>query len=71
MNPFQKNPFVNNKNAKIVGYNPEFSEKNKLEKIKMDMTKLKYDRPEEESKKQKKEMTINEKINSLKNINRQ
>lgn len=43
MNPFQKNPFVKNKETIIKGYNPKLDEQNKLENIKLNMTKLKYE----------------------------
>ena len=69
MNPFQKNPFVNNKDTKIIGYNPGFQEKNKLEKIKIGMNKLKQIKPIEEKKIKPNEMTVSEKIEALKNIN--
>jgi hypothetical protein len=45
MNPFQKNPFVKNKETIIKGYNPKLEEQNKLENIKLNMTKLKYEKP--------------------------
>lgn len=70
MNPFQKNPFVNNKNVTIKGYNPELNEKNKLENIKIKMNKLKQIKPIEEQKIEKKQMTVQEKINMLNNINK-
>ncbi len=70
MNPFQKNPFVNNENkTKIVGYNPGFQEKNKLENIKMEMNKLKQIKPIEQEKVKPNKMTVSEKIEALKNIN--
>lgn len=70
MNLFQKNPFVNNKNTTIQGYNPELNEKNKIEKIKINMNKIKQVKPIEEKKIEKKQMTVQEKINMLNNINR-
>jgi hypothetical protein len=69
MNPFQKNPFIKNENkTRIVGYNPEFQEKNKLENIKLGMTKLKI-KPIEQKPIKKNNMTVNEKIEAIKNIN--
>ena len=68
MNLFQKNPFVNNENVKE--YNNDFNEKNKLEKIKMDMYKAKQATPVEIPKQEKKQITVKEKIDLLKNINR-
>ncbi len=69
MNPFQKNPFMNNNNAQIKGYNPDFQEKNKIENIKMSMNKLKQIKPIEKQENSKPQMTVSEKIEALRNIN--
>lgn len=69
MNPFQKNPFMNNNNAQIKGYNPDFQEKNKIERIKMDMNKVKQLKPIEKQEEQRPQMTVSEKIDALRNIN--
>lgn len=43
MNPFNKNPFANtNTNTKIVGNNIQFDEKQKLDNIRENMSKLKF-----------------------------
>ena len=68
MNLFQKNPFVSNIEQKK--YNNDFNEKNKLEKIKMDMYKAKQTKPIEIQKNEQTPMTVKEKIDLLKNINR-
>ena len=70
MNQFQKNPFVNKENTTIKGYNTEFNEKNKIEKIRINMSKIKQIKPIEQKTSEKKQMTIQEKINMLKDINR-
>ena len=69
MNPFQKNPFVNNNNSTVKGYNPDFQEKNKLERIKMQMNQIKQIKPIEQEQKEKPQMTVSEKIDALRNIN--
>lgn len=44
MNPFNKNPFANSNtpSTKIVGNNVQFNEKQKLENIRENMAKLKF-----------------------------
>ena len=69
MNPFQKNPFMNNNNTQIKGYNPDFQEKNKIENIKMTMNKIKQIKPIEKQENTKPQMTVSEKIEALRNIN--
>ena len=69
MNPFQKNPFINNTKSTIKGYNPQFEEKNKIESIKINMAKLKQIKPKEELKPIEKKSTVSEKIEALRNIN--
>ena len=69
MNPFQKNPFMNNGNTQIKGYNPDFQERNKIENIKMNMNKIKQIKPIEKQENTKPEMTVSEKIEALRNIN--
>lgn len=72
MNPFQKNPFVSNSNSKVVGYNPEFDEKKKIENIRENMAKLKFLKPtvSENNKKEEITLSVNDKVNLLKNINK-
>ena len=69
MNPFQKNPFMNNNNTQIKGYNPDFQERNKIENIKMNMNKIKQIKPIEQQNNTKPKMTVSEKIEALRNIN--
>lgn len=69
MNPFQKNPFMNNNNTQIKGYNPDFQERNKIENIKMNMNKIKQIKPIEQQNNTKPQMTVSEKIEALRNIN--
>ena len=68
MNPFQKNPYLKNNNTQIKGYNTAFQEKNKLEKIKLEMNNTKL-KPIEKQENIKPQMTVSEKIEALKNIN--
>lgn len=68
MNPFQKNPFLKNNDTQIKGYNPAFQEKNKLEKIKLEMNNTKI-KPIEQKENTRPQMTVSEKIEALKNIN--
>ena len=68
MNPFQKNPFLKNNNTQIKGYNPAFQEKNKLEKIKLEMNNTKI-KPIEQKENTRPQMTVSEKIEALKKIN--
>lgn len=68
MNPFQKNPFLKNNDTQIKGYNPAFQEKNKLEKIKLEMNNTKI-KPVEQKENTRPQMTVSEKIEALKNIN--
>lgn len=69
MNPFQKNPFMNNSNTQIKGYNADFQERNKIENIKMNMNKIKQIKPIETKETPKPQMTVSEKIEALRNIN--
>ncbi len=68
MNPFQKNPFTQINNTKIAGNNIHFDEKKKIEKIKENMNRLKYQR--EEVPDQEKAISTKEKIDILKNLDR-
>ena len=58
---------MNNKSTNV--YNQEFQEKNKLERIKMDMNKVKQFKPIEKKEEQRPQMTVSEKIDALRNIN--
>ena len=67
MNLFNKNPFANNNtNTKIVGKKINFDEKQKLENIRENMAKLKFQKPQEVPT----EQTVKEKIDNLKNIDK-
>ena len=70
MNPFQKNPFISNSSSSIKGYNPQFDEKKKLDKIRDDMAKTKFIKPVQEKTIEKKELSKNEKVGFLRNINK-
>lgn len=71
MNPFQKNPFQKNSQTKIIGYNKTFDEKQKLENIRENMAKLKFSKPViTEQNKEEKIISTKDKIDLLKNINR-
>lgn len=74
MNPFNKNPFANTNNTKIVGNNIHFDEKQKLDSIKEKMAKLKFQTtqevPEEKPQNNQQEQSLADKIDNLKNINR-
>lgn len=69
MNPFQKNPFMNNNTTQLKGYNHDFQERNKIENIKMNMNKIKQIKPIEKTEPTKPQMTVSEKIEALRNIN--
>lgn len=70
MNPFQKNPFISNSSSTIKGFNPLFDEKKKLDNIRENMAKNKFMKPMQEEKLEKEELSVNEKVNLLKNIDR-
>jgi len=70
MNPFNKNPFVNNTDTRIVGNNINFNEKQKLENIKEKMTKLKFQKPQEVPKEDSKIPNVKDKIDNLKNLDK-
>ena len=73
MNPFNKNPFVNkNTNTHIVGNNISFNETQKLENIKENMTKIKFQNNEikQEIKPETKQPNLQEKINFLRNLDK-
>ena len=67
MNPFQKNPFaIKNNNTHIVGKNISINDKEKIEKIKENMNKLKYN----EKVSVENNITVKEKIDNLKNLDK-
>ncbi len=68
MNPFQKNPFVNNNETTIKGYNPVMNERQKIEQIKLDMNKVKQIKQIEPTLKNNPQMTVSQKIDALRNI---
>jgi len=72
MNPFSKNPFANkNTNTHIVGNKIQFDEKQKLENIKENMTKLKFQNKEEISQNQQlKQPNLQEKIDFLRKLDK-
>lgn len=69
MNPFQKNPFAsNNANTKIVGNKIILNETQKIENIKETMLKTKMQPIPVQEKKQSPQISVKEKIDILKNI---
>ena len=71
MNLFSKNPFAKSTNTHIVGNNIKFDEKQKLENIKENMNKLKYQTNEPQQKQNElKPQNLQEKIEFLRNLNK-
>lgn len=70
MNPFQKNPFINTTVAKPIKPVKQFNEKEKINNIKENMAKLKNQPFKFEEKKTQTEISVNYKVNLLKNIDR-
>ena len=73
MNPFNKNPFTNkNTNTRIIGNNIQFNETQKLENIKENMTKIKFQNNEinQEIKPEIKQPNLQEKIDFLRNLDK-
>lgn len=70
MNPFNKNPFAKpNENTRIVGNNIQFDEKKKLENIRENMNKLKYN-PNQTVPGETEQLNVKERIDNLKNLDR-
>jgi len=73
MNLFQKNPFANNTQTRIVGKNINIDEKQKIENIKKTMLNLKFQKNEPKIDNQNQTISqpsTKEKIDILRNINR-
>lgn len=72
MNPFSKNPFANkNTNTHIVGNNIRFDENQKIENIKENMTKLKFQKKEESNNNQQlKQPNLQERIDFLRKLDK-
>lgn len=69
MNPFNKNPFIKNTNSKIIGNNIQFDEKQKIEKIKENMLKIKLNNQQETIiNNQTDQQNLQEKIDFLRNM---
>lgn len=68
MNLFSKNPFANkNTNTRIVGKNIQFNETQKIETIKENMAKIKFEKKENNEIKQP---NLQEKIEFLRNMDK-
>ena len=71
MNPFQKNPFAKtNTNTHIVGNKIQFDEKQKIENIKENMNKLKFQNKAPEIKQETQNQNLQDRIDFLRNINK-
>ena len=71
MNTFSKNPFANkNTNTHIVGNKINFDEKQKIENIKENMTKLKFQKKEEINNQELKQPNLQEKIDFLRKLDK-
>ena len=73
MNPFNKNPFTNkNTTTRIIGNNIQFNETQKLENIKENMSKIKFQNNEikQEIKSEIKQSNLHEKIEFLRNLDK-
>ena len=72
MNPFSKNPFTNKEtNTHIVGKNITFDENQKIENIKENMAKLKFQNNQESKLNQEtKQIDLKEKIDFLRNLDK-
>lgn len=69
MNPFGKNPFTNIGIAKPIKPVKQFNEKEKIENIRETMSKIKIKQVDKENQ-IKKDISVNEKINILKDMDR-
>ncbi len=70
MNPFNKNPFINKKETKIVGNNIQFDEKQKIENIRENMNKLKFNIQETKVPIEDNQQNVKDRIDNLKNLER-
>lgn len=70
MNPFQKNPFTTTGIAKPVKPVKQFNEKEKLNDIRETMAKLKNQPLIHQEEQTKSEMSVNDKINTLRDMDR-
>ncbi len=70
MNSFQKNPFKQTTISKAIKPIKQISEKDKIQNIKEQMAKIKTQTPKQEQKINQPKISITDKINILKNIDR-
>lgn len=68
MNPFSKNPFAKTRDAHIVGNNIKYDEKKKIENIVENMNKLKYNKDIVSD--ENNQLSVKERIDNLKNLNK-
>ena len=73
MNPFNKNPFENkNTNTRIISNNINFNETQKIENIRENMNKIKFQNNQikPEIKQEMKQPNLQEKIDFLRNLDK-
>lgn len=73
MNPFNKNPFANkNTNTRIISNNINFNETQKIENIRENMNKIKFQNNQikPEIKPEMKQPNLQEKIDFLRNLDK-
>ena len=73
MNPFNKNPFANkNTNTRIISNNINFNETQKIENIRENMNKIKFqnNQIQQEIKPEMKQPNLQEKIDFLRNLDK-
>ena len=73
MNPFNKNPFANkNTNTRIISNNINFNETQKIENIRENMNKIKFQNNQRkpEIKQEMKQPNLQEKIDFLRNLDK-
>lgn len=73
MNPFNKNPFANkNTNTRIISNNINFNETQKIENIRENMNKIKFqnNQIQPEIKPEMKQPNLQEKIDFLRNLDK-
>jgi hypothetical protein len=73
MNPFNKNPFANkNTNTRIISNNINFNETQKIENIRENMNKIKFQNNQikPEIKQEMKQPNLQEKIDFLRNLDK-
>ena len=72
MNPFSKNPFANKEtNTHIIGNNIKYDENQKIENIKENMSKIKFQNTQEVKQNQEiKQTELKEKIDFLRKLDK-